>query len=207
MAIRRQYRSLAVLGVTALLAGLLLTGSSQAQNAPKPPPPKKAPPKETPKTDPKAKAEPKKQPAKAAVAHPAKKADPKIGLKFEEEQALRKAYLLLAEANHDYNGHRVRAMNAVHAAGKILNADLMRNGDAQVKKATIVEDVATARTAAAVRTLPTVHENQRISDAQLREAALLIKEVHSALIKNKQHTPGAHLETALRELRTALEIR
>src|SRR5262245_26512764 len=41
-----------------------------------------------------------------------------------EAVKLRRVYLILATGDHDYKGHRVKAMHSVEAAGKLLGMDL-----------------------------------------------------------------------------------
>src|SRR5579859_2277050 len=41
-----------------------------------------------------------------------------------EAVKLRHAYAILATGDHDYKGHRAKAMKAVEAAGKLLGVDL-----------------------------------------------------------------------------------
>src|ERR1700687_2027223 len=57
-------------------------------------------------------------------------------LRFQEAQSLRQAYLTLASGNHDYNGHRAKAMTAVRSALKILDGVVLKNGTAPQKAAT-----------------------------------------------------------------------
>ena len=59
---------------------------------------------------------------------------------------LRTAYITLATADHDYKGHRVKAMKAIEAACTLLGSNIA----GEVKS----------------------HEPQPISDAQLREALI-----------------------------------
>jgi hypothetical protein len=69
---------------------------------------------------------------KKAKEEAKKKADV---LNAGELDMLRKAYVLLAGANHDYDGHRVKAMGAVNAAAKILEGSLVKKGTPQQKAA------------------------------------------------------------------------
>ena len=39
---------------------------------------------------------------------------------FSEARALTRAYLILATGDHDYRGHRMKAMHQIEAAGKLL---------------------------------------------------------------------------------------
>jgi hypothetical protein len=55
-----------------------------------------------------------------------------------EAGMLRNAYIILATGDHDYKGHRVRAMHAVEAAGKLLNMDL--SGDVKNRQPQVLSD-------------------------------------------------------------------
>ena len=105
------------LAVPALLAGVIFLGASQADSK------SKAPGK--PKAD---KAAPKKTAPTVTEE-----------MKFEEAEALRKAYTLLAAGNHDYDGHRVKAMGAVKDAVRILDDSIMKHGSTKLKAATTKE--------------------------------------------------------------------
>ena len=96
--------------------------------------------------------------------------------------SLRQAYATLAVADHDYKGHRVKAMKAIEAACKLLGTDI--SGDGKVK------------------------EKQAISDAQLRAALATVQQVSTAIPAGKgQKQIVNHLNTAVKELTTALTIK
>jgi len=91
------------------------------------------------------------------------------------------AYILLKAADHDYDGHRGKAMKAVQAAGKALGLELKGRGS----------DV----------------ERQWKSDAQLTEARRLLREARDKLEAADRDRVAAHLEKAIKELDTALAIK
>ncbi len=91
------------------------------------------------------------------------------------------AFRLLKTANHDYAGHRVKAMGEVEAAGRDLGLEL--GGD-----------------------LPE-HERQWKSDAQLVEARRLLRESRDKLEKRDRDRVAAHVEVALREIDAALKVK
>src|SRR4051794_31880205 len=68
-------------------------------------------------------------------------------MNLNEAEVLREAYLLLAAANHDYKGHRAKAMEHVHAAYQRLDHKVLRKGTDRQKAVTEIEDTATARAA------------------------------------------------------------
>jgi hypothetical protein len=165
MSARALLRSLPTLVLVALLAGLVCPAAGHAQKK-KAPPPKGA-----------------VQKAHQEQMHL---------LKSAEARALVQAFALLAGANHDYDGHRAKAMGAVEAAVKAL--------DGNAAKA-----VAAIRQAA--KQAGVVHEKQADSDAQLQEAAQALGDVRGTFVKNKQPKVLGHVDAALKEIGIALKIR
>jgi hypothetical protein len=98
-----------------------------------------------------------------------------------EAQMLRNAYRTLATGDHDYRGHRVKAMRAVEAAGKLLGLDLA--GDLKERTP------------------------QPLSDEKLREAQGLLTQVLGSAEVKGQKRVVRHLNTAIQHLNTALSIR
>jgi hypothetical protein len=168
-----------VLAVPALMTGLFFAQVGRADNKPKP-----------------------------HTAPMSKKAPPvNATLRFEEARTLRQAFILLAAANHDYNGHRVKAMASVRDALHILDDPVMKHGTPQMKAATKEENVAVARAAAADPRKATVHEPQGASDGQLRKAQALLVEARATMAKNKQSKVLGHVDAAIKEIAIALQIR
>ena len=98
-----------------------------------------------------------------------------------EAQLLRNAYRTLATGDHDYRGHRVKAMHAVEAAAKLLGMDLA--GDLRDRTP------------------------QPISDEKLREAQNQISQVLGAAeVKGQKHIVK-HLNAAIQQINLALSIR
>jgi hypothetical protein len=98
-----------------------------------------------------------------------------------EANMLRNAYQILATGDHDYKGHRVRAMHAVERAGKLLGIDLA--GDLKDR------------------------QPQPLSDDKLREAQGLIAQVLGAAEVKNQKRITKHLNVAVNEINTALTVR
>jgi hypothetical protein len=128
-------------------------------------------------------------------------------VKFNEAEALREAYLLLAAANHDYDGHRAKAMKQIQEAVGILDRSVMKKGTEAQKEATVIEDTKELRAKVIAKHVPKVHEGQAQSDAQLRAAADLLLKVESALVAGKQKKVLSHVEHAGREIVAALKVR
>jgi hypothetical protein len=98
-----------------------------------------------------------------------------------EAQMLRNAYQILATGDHDYNGHRVRAMRAVENGAKLLGMNLA--GDLKDRSP------------------------QPLSDAKLREAQGLILQALGSAQVSSQKRVAARLNKAVSEINTALSIR
>ncbi len=88
-----------------------------------------------------------------------------------EAGMLQNAYLILATGDHDYKGHRVKAMHQIEAAAKLLGMKL--SGDAKDK------------------------QPQPLSDAKLREAQGLLQNVLGAAEVKNQERVTKHINTAL----------
>jgi hypothetical protein len=129
-------------------------------------------------------------------------------LRFQEAQSLRQAYLTLASGNHDYNGHRAKAMTAVRSALEILDGVVLKNGATQQKAATTQGQAAVGKAEAAAKLTPTLHEDQASSDKLLQQAAQTLTQVRATMVTNKQRPKVlGYVDTALSEISTALKIR
>ncbi len=94
---------------------------------------------------------------------------------------LRQAYALLARGDHDYRGHRGRAMRGIEEAGKLLGMNL--RGDGRVR------------------------ERQVWSDNQLRQAQGLLELVRTdPAISGSRHALK-HINEAITEISAALVTR
>jgi hypothetical protein len=91
---------------------------------------------------------------------------------------LTQAYAALAVADHDYQGHRVKAMKHIEVAGKVLGITLGGQG--------------------------TGHELQATSDQQLHTAQALLQQ---ALVPGLKPRVQNQINKALAELTTALSIK
>lgn len=93
---------------------------------------------------------------------------------------LQSAYTNLAEAKHDYKGHRVKAMRHLQAAAKQLGLKLQGAGS--------------------------IREGQAASDAQLRAAKSQLEQTASALTGSNPYA-AEQVRKAISEISTALRIR
>ena len=98
-----------------------------------------------------------------------------------EAGMLHRAYRILATGDHDYKGHRVKAMHQIESAAKLLGVDL--SGDAKDK------------------------QPQPLSDAKLREAQGLLQNVLGAAEVKSQKRVTKHITEAINQINIALSIR
>jgi hypothetical protein len=92
--------------------------------------------------------------------------------------ALQLAYSTLAEANHNYFGHRKAAMKQVQAAAQLLGIDLQ--GDGQGK------------------------EEQNQSDTQLAQVQQLLQQLGATLTSEEQKPVLEHIDKAVKRISMAL---
>jgi hypothetical protein len=107
----------------------------------------------------------------------------RTGANPADVQAITQAYKLLAQADHDYQGHRIKAMKHLHQAGKVLGINLKGEGK-------------------------TSNEGQGTSDTQLKQAQTMLHQMTSNSVSGKRHQRALqHVNNALTELNTALSIK
>jgi hypothetical protein len=126
---------------------------------------------------------------------------------FKEAEALRVAYIMVAVADHDYDGHRVKAMKQLQEAVKLLDIKVLRHGTAAQKDATIKEDEVDALAKEAAKHTPKLHEGQNMSDAQMKYAGELLLKVRGALVESKHPKVLNHVNEAIKQIDIALKIR
>src|SRR5207253_9265626 len=85
------------------------------------------------------------QPSEQAKQKGKQKGKASAEVKLKESEALKEAYILMAGANHDYDGHRARAMHQVHEAIKILDTSILKDGTNGEKVVALEEEIAAAR--------------------------------------------------------------
>ena len=98
-----------------------------------------------------------------------------------EAGMLRRAYVILATGDHDYKGHRVRAMHQIETAADLLGMNI--RGDARDK------------------------QPQVLSDAKLREVQGLLQNVLASTEVKSQKRISKHIAEAINQINTALSIR
>ena len=99
-----------------------------------------------------------------------------------EVATLQQAYATLEVADHDYKGHRVKAMKAIEAACKLLGSNISGQGRGR--------------------------EKQALSDEQLRQVLATIEQVRGSLAAaGVQPAVVKHLDVAINQLSTALSIK
>jgi hypothetical protein len=131
----------------------------------------------------------------------------KVELKAKEVDILARAYVLMAGANHDYNGHRVKSMGHVHKAIEVLDRSILKDGTNGEKVVATNAEIAAARAKFAAEHQGIVHESQAFSDLLMKEARKLLTEAHQALAEHKQPKVHDRVGHALAENGIALKIR
>ena len=92
---------------------------------------------------------------------------------------LREAYDILARADHDYKGHRAKAMHEIEQAGKLIGMNVKGEGKG--------------------------HERQGVSDSQLHHAQELLIQVSANMAGQKK--VHKRVEAAINQLGIALKIK
>src|SRR5262249_28174600 len=176
-------RSLRLVSLLALSAGVLLAGAGPSQ-------------------------QPGKDAQKAAKqAQKAAEKAAKQEVKLKEAMFLKEAYILMAMANHDYQGHRAKAMHQVEAAVKILDGSIMKNGTNGQKVVAHQQDIDAAQAAFIAKHQGKVHEPQALSDLQMKQALQLVINVEKAVAKLKQKDGVlGHLKNAIQQTPTARKV-
>jgi hypothetical protein len=96
-------------------------------------------------------------------------------------QTLTQAYSTLASADHDYKGHRAKAMQAIKKAARLMGQKI--GGDGKVK------------------------EQQTLSDDQLKGVQASLQKVRGTVGGHNSQRVVEHINTAIHELTTALSIK
>ena len=114
-------------------------------------------------------------------------------------KVLHEVVLLLNEANHDYDGHRAKAVHEVHNAIHALHPHrkAVRPGTTPTPKPPTVKQ-------------PAPKEDQAKSDAQLKAAIQALQTVQTQLSSSTaahHKKAAADLQAAIAELNTALAIK
>jgi hypothetical protein len=94
---------------------------------------------------------------------------------------LAEAYTDLDHADHDYDGHRIKAMRHIEAAGKLVHLKLGGDGKG--------------------------HEKQGVSDEQLAAAKNILGQIQSELAGDKKSRILHQVDKAQEELTIALKIK
>ncbi|HEX3357911.1 MAG TPA: hypothetical protein VHS31_13145 [Tepidisphaeraceae bacterium] len=104
--------------------------------------------------------------------------DPSSSTDTPEVATLKQAYALLKSADHDYKGHRVKAMDSVKEACLVFGADPKGDGKGD--------------------------QSQADSDTQLRQADQLLSKVRTYAAAQRQNQVLIHVNKAISEISLAL---
>jgi hypothetical protein len=108
-------------------------------------------------------------------------AGPEAKIIPSERDALQITYNLLAQANHNYRGHRIRAKKRIRQAGALLGLDLQGEGQGG--------------------------EDQTDSDAALQQAASMLEQVRASLPSDESPAMLDNLDNAIKQIGVALKVR
>jgi hypothetical protein len=128
-------------------------------------------------------------------------------LRGKEAHVLTAAYVLMAAANHDYDGHRARAMGHVGHVVNHLNRDLLARGSIDQKVQAMRDAITKGVAREQANQQATVHERQAVSDYQMMVAGSLVQQVAMASASANQPWQLQHMSDALTEISIALSIR
>ena len=121
-------------------------------------------------------------------------------------EELRTAHRLLAEADHDYDGHRAKAAGEVHKAIKDLAYHHKKGEPGQTPGNGGNHGSGTHEPNKAAQS-GKEHEPQGNSDSQLREAHEILKTVLGQINATKHPKAAGHIKEAIHEIRLALKMK
>jgi len=127
--------------------------------------------------------------------------------KGREAHILTSAYILLASANHDYDGYRAKAMNRIVRATNQLDAEVLKHGSVQQRIKALQDGNAELVARINANQEPTISEPQVMSDAQLMLADALIQRVAPYVQSPQQKSVLTLLRDAHTEIGIALSRR
>jgi hypothetical protein len=122
--------------------------------------------------------------------------DTKSAAEASEVAPLQQAFETLRGADHDYDGHRVKAMHDIAMACRLLGANIVPEGEKKPKP-----------TGSTTRPGKSEPEDQATSDAQLHQAQATVEQVLGTIPAGKQPRVTECLQNAVKELGIALSIK
>jgi hypothetical protein len=125
--------------------------------------------------------------------------------KVKEVNGLAEAYVLMAGANHDYDGHRVKSMGKIKEAINQLDKSILKTGDNGEKVVATKDEIASRRAKFVAEHQGVHHESQEFADLQMREALTLLAQVRADLPK-KHGKAHQHVNAAIEQAEIALKI-
>jgi hypothetical protein len=96
-------------------------------------------------------------------------------------QTLTQAYSTLASPDHDYQGHRIKAMESIRKAARLMGQKIAGDGKAK--------------------------EQQAVSDTQLRGVQTMLQKVRGSVSGGNQQRVVQHINEAMHHLTVALSIK
>ena len=129
--------------------------------------------------------------------------------KQPEVTTLRPVFTLLLHADHDYQGHRVKAMRAIAEACRMMGTDIMPAGMGRGRGHGLPVGSATPGTGTTTgeKHATTEPEQQPLSDEQLKQAQATVQQVRSGIAGGTQPRVAARLDEAIAEIGIALTVK
>ncbi len=124
-----------------------------------------------------------------------------------EITALKPAFTTLLGADHDYDGHRIKAMMAIAEACRMMGTDIVPPDlREKLERAGGGRGATTgpATQGSPVKHASTEPESQSASDAQLKQAQTTVQQVRDGIGAGKQPRIAAKLDDAINEINVAL---
>ncbi len=121
-----------------------------------------------------------------------------------EVSTLQGAFNTLMGADHDYQGHRIKAMRAIAVACRVLGTDIVPAGLKEKLEAAGAGTQPAGTQAAGTRPGRSEPEGQSASDTTLHTALTTVQQVLSGIPSGQQPRVAERLQEAVSELNLAL---
>jgi hypothetical protein len=128
-------------------------------------------------------------------------------MNLREGALLKEAYIYLAMANHNYNGHRANAMGHVQEAAKILDEKILKKGTNNQKVLALQQDVKAYESKFLAKLSPKEREPQLLSDLQMQEGLKMLNQVKPILVQRKQARVLDKVDSAIADINEGLAYR
>jgi hypothetical protein len=128
-------------------------------------------------------------------------------MNLREGAIIKEAYMVLAIANHNYDGHRARAMGLLEDAATMLDRNILKNGTNQQKVMALEHDKKAYQAKFLAKHQAAMHEPQALSDLQMNEGLNMLLRVRPTIIQRQQKGVLDKVDSAIAEIRKGLAYR